>query len=230
MTRRAEALDGIAEIEVDRQSASPDAASFVADLLGVARGHVARHQVAEARVLALQEVIALGLGDLARARACRPSSGTQTRPSLRSDFAHQGELGLVVARDRNAGRVDLREAGIGEERAALVRAPDGGGVAALGVGREIEDVAVAAGAEHHGVGDVRFDLAGDQVARDDAARLAVDDDQVEHLGAREHLHRARRRSAARAPGRRRAAAAGRSGRARRTCATPARRRSERLSR
>ena len=33
-------------------------------------------------------------------------------------------------------------------------------------------------------------LPRDQVAGDDAARLAVDHDQVEHLGAREHLHRA----------------------------------------
>ena len=81
--------------------------------------------------------------------------------------------------------MDLREAGIGEQRAALVRAPDGGGVRALGVGGQVVDVAVSAGAQHHGVGDVRFDLAGDQVARDDAARLAVDHDQVEHLGARD---------------------------------------------
>ena len=31
---------------------------------------------------------------------------------------------------------------------------------------------------------VRLELAGDQVARDDAAGLAVDDDQVEHFAAR----------------------------------------------
>ncbi len=31
-------------------------------------------------------------------------------------------------------------------------------------------------------------LPGDQVADDDAARRAVDDDEVEHLGARVHLH------------------------------------------
>ena len=31
-------------------------------------------------------------------------------------------------------------------------------------------------------------LAGEQVARHDAARLAVHHDQVQHLGAREHLH------------------------------------------
>jgi hypothetical protein len=37
-----------------------------------------------------------------------------------------------------------------------------------------------------------FDRAGHQIARDDAARLAVDDDdQVQHLAARVHLHAAR---------------------------------------
>src|SRR5215208_4147169 len=35
---------------------------------------------------------------------------------------------------------------------------------------------------------MHLDLAGDQVARDDATSLAIDDHQVEHLGAREHLH------------------------------------------
>ena len=97
----------------------------------------------------------------------------------------------MVAGDGDAGRVDLRVAGIGERRALLVGAPGGGDVAAVGVGREVKDVAVAAGGEHHGVGGVRLDLAGLEVARDDAARAAVDDDEVEHLAARVHLHAAR---------------------------------------
>ncbi len=84
--------------------------------------------------------------------------------------------------------MDLGEAGIGEVRSALVRAPDGGGVAALGVGGKVEDVAVAARAQHYRVADVGFELAGDQIARDDAARFAIDHNQVEHLGARVHLH------------------------------------------
>ena len=46
--------------------------------------------------------------------------------------------------------------------------------------------------EHHRVGRVRLDRAGDQVARHDAARPAVDDDEVEHLGARKHRHAALR--------------------------------------
>ena len=84
--------------------------------------------------------------------------------------------------------MNLREAGVGEQRAAFVRPPDGGGVGSLGVGGEIEDVAVAAGAEHHRVAEVGLDLPGHQVAGDDAARAAVHHDQVEHLGAREHRH------------------------------------------
>ena len=56
-------------------------------------------------------------------------SGTQMRPSLRSDSLISVSLRLILAGDRNAGGMNLREAGIGEQRAALVRAPDGRGVA-----------------------------------------------------------------------------------------------------
>ena len=40
--------------------------------------------------------------------------------------------------------------------------------------------------EHHRVGHVGFDGAGDQVARDDAARASVNHHQVQHFGARKH--------------------------------------------
>ena len=42
---------------------------------------------------------------------------------------------------------------------------------------------VAAGGQHDGVGGVRADLAGEQVAHDDAGGPPVDDDDVDHLGA-----------------------------------------------
>jgi hypothetical protein len=61
-------------------------------------------------------------------------------------------------------------------------------VAAHGVGGQVEDVAVAAGAEHHHVGHVRLILPVTKVTRDDAACLAVHDHQVEHLAAVVHLH------------------------------------------
>jgi len=37
---------------------------------------------------------------------------------------------------------------------------------------------------------VALDVAGNQVPRDDAARPAVDDDQIEHFAPREHPDRA----------------------------------------
>lgn len=84
--------------------------------------------------------------------------------------------------------MDLGEAGVGEVRALAVRPPGGGDVAALGVGGEVEDVAVAAGGEHHRVGELGRDLTGDQVADHDAAGPPVDDDELQHLVAGVHLH------------------------------------------
>ena len=64
-----------------------------------------------------------------------------------------------------------------------MRTPRGGDVGAHRVGREVEDVAVAARGQHHDVGEVGLDRAGDHVAGDDPAGLAVDQDQLEHLVA-----------------------------------------------
>src|SRR5205807_461739 len=60
----AEALDGIGEIEIDAASARTDAAAFVTNFLCPARGDVARREVAEAGVLALEVVVALGFRNL----------------------------------------------------------------------------------------------------------------------------------------------------------------------
>ena len=69
----------------------------------------------------------------------------------------------MIAGHGDAGRMNLRVAGIGEKGAALVGAIGGRDVAIEGVGGQIEDRAVAAGGQHHGVGDVRFNLAGGQM-------------------------------------------------------------------
>src|ERR671912_182248 len=65
--------------------------------------------------------------------------------------------------------------------------PGGGDVAALSVGGQEEDVAVAAGGQHDGVREVGRDLAGDQVADHYAAGPAVHHDQLEHLVPGVHL-------------------------------------------
>src|SRR6185369_12072202 len=98
--------------------------------------------------------------------------------------------GLIVTCLRDACRVNLGVARIGEVRALLVRLPVGRDRATHGVGGEVEDVDVTAGAEADGIGSVGLQLAGDQVAAGYAAGNAVDHDQIEHLAAVVHLDRA----------------------------------------
>ncbi len=92
--------------------------------------------------------------------------------------------------------MNLRETGIGEERAFFVGAIGRGDVAAARVGREIENISVAAGRENDGIARVRFDFPGDQTPRDDALGVPIDQNEIEHLGLRKHLDRARRDLAA----------------------------------
>ena len=117
------------------------------------------------------------------AGASSNSLGTQMRPSLRKRLAHQRELRLEVVAGRDARRVDLGEARVRHQRAALVGPPDRGDVRRLGVRREEEHVAVPAGGEHDGVPGERAHVAGHQVAGDDADRAAVLRHEIEHLGA-----------------------------------------------
>ena len=183
--------DGVSEVEVHGLPGGSDAAAVVADGLRVARRHVPRDEVAEARVLALQVVVALRLGDVLR-RALVPLRRRHPDAAVVTQrLAHQGELRLVITRAGDARGVDLRVARIGHEGAALVCPPRGGHVGVLGVGREVEDVAVAARAEEHGVGGVALVLTRGQVARDDPARDPVDLDEVDHLAAGVHLDAAR---------------------------------------
>ncbi len=201
-----EALDGIGEVEVHAaahltldtvlvalRDGRADAAALVAHVLRLPRRDVARDQVAEGRVDPLQVVVAVLLGDLPRIL------GAVLGPLRDPDAAvvaerlgHQRELRLRVAVHRDAGRVDLRVAGVAEVGTLAVRPPGGGHVAAHGVGGQEEDVAVAAGGEHDGVRGPGLDLAVDHVAGHDAAGTPVDQDQLDHLVAGVHLDRSGR--------------------------------------
>ena len=114
-----------------------------------------------------------------------------TRPSLRNDSLMSVSLDWCSPDDRDAGRMNLRVARVGEVSAFAMSSPDGRGVAALRTGGEIEHVAVAASREHDGVGGMRTDLAGDEVANDDPDGTAVFDYQVQHLRAGVHRDRAK---------------------------------------
>ncbi len=180
------------EVEVDAAAARAHAAAVVARLLRGPGRDVARGEVAERRVLPLEVVVAIVLGDLARRLVAVLLLLRHPDPAVVAErLGHERQLRLVVARLRDARRVDLRVAGVGEVGALLVRLPVRRDAAALRVRREVEHVDVAAGAEQHRVADVGADLAGHEVADRDPLGLAVHDHEVEHLGAREQLHRPR---------------------------------------
>src|SRR5690606_27814952 len=119
-----ESLDGVAEIEVDADARRSDAASLVDHLLGSTRGDVARGEVAEARIVALEVVVALALGDVVGVTRVPLLQRHPDPPVVAQRLAHQRELGLVLTRGWNGCRVDLREAGVRETCPPLVRAPD----------------------------------------------------------------------------------------------------------
>jgi len=183
----AEALDGIGEIEIDAETAWADAAAVVGGFFGGAGGDIAWGEVAEAGVFAFEIVIAFGFGDLGWGTLVAFIFGDPDASVVAEGLGHEGEFALILAGDGDAGGVDLGVAGVGEEGAVFVGAPGGGGIGAFGVGGEVEDISVAACAEDHGVGGVRGDGTGDEIANDDAFGMAVDEDEIEQFGTGEHF-------------------------------------------
>ena len=96
----------------------------------------------------------------------------------------------MLAADRNAGRMNLGEARVREERAFFVGSISRGHVATARVRRKIKNVSVAAGREHDRIAGVRLDFSRDEAAGDDSFRVAIDHDEIEHLRLRKHRHAA----------------------------------------
>ena len=86
--------------------------------------------------------------------------------------------------------MDLGVAGIGKKGPTPCSAPGSGDVAAHRIGREEKYVPVAASGKDDSICRVGGDLASVEVADDDALSVAVDEDHVQHLGARIHRHAA----------------------------------------
>ena len=187
--RLAHTGDGLGEVEVDAAGDAVDlranAAAFVAHVLGLTRRDVAGHEVTEGGVDALQVVVAILFGNVTRVLlAVLCALGYPDAAIVTQRLRHEGQLRLLVAVLRNARGVDLREAGVTEVGTLAVRAPDGSTVAAHRVGGQEEHVAVAAGRQDHRVSDEGLELAGGHVAGDDAACLALVDDEFDHLVTR----------------------------------------------
>ena len=162
---------------------------FVAHLLGPPGGDIARDQVSERRIEPFEVIVPFLFRDLVRCALVGLGFRDPDAPVIPEAFAHERELRLVLAGDRDACRMYLRKAGVTEERPAFVRAPCCGGIAHLRVRREEKHVAVPPRGEYDGVPCVGFEAPVDHVARDDPACLAVRDNEIEHLAPLVELHR-----------------------------------------
>ena len=139
-------------------------------------------------------------------------------------LAHQSELGLIVAGDRNAGGMDLREAGIGEQGAAScgrARWPWRCSPWRWWRGNRRCRSRRCRAPRRRPACDSILPVIRSRVTM---PRARPSTTTRSSISVRGYICTCPRRSAARAPGRRPAAVAGRSGRARRRCARPARRR------
>src|SRR5882757_8580646 len=183
----AQSLDSLGEVEIHAIAARTHSASGVTYVLDRPRGDVTGHEVSETRVRPLQEIVAFRLGD-ARGWTDIACFGRYPDPAVIAQrLTHQGQLGLPIGAAWNAGRVYLGECRVGKIRAPPVRPPDRGRIAADRIRRQIKRIAVTAGGQHDGIGHEAADLAGDQVAGDNAAGPPVEDNEVEHFGTRVHL-------------------------------------------
>src|SRR6185437_11324514 len=134
----AQARDGIRKIEIDAEAVRAHPQPRVAYLLGRARGDVARREISEAGILALQVVVALRRRNLVRRPAVARLLRNPDPAVVPQRLAHERELGLMLAALRDARRMDLRVTGIGERSSPLVRTPDGGAVRTLGIRGQVE--------------------------------------------------------------------------------------------
>src|SRR5580658_8138318 len=185
-------MNRIREVQVNALPMGPDASPFIAHLLGVSRRDVTGDQVAEARIAALQIVVALVFRDIIRRARVISLLGHPYASVIAQRFRHQRQLRLMLATERDTCRVNLREAWVGEQRAAAVCAPDGSAVARLRVRRQIEDVRIATRRQHNHVAGVAIDSARYQVPRYNATCSAIDDHDIEQLVTDVHRHGAGR--------------------------------------
>ena len=70
--------------------------------------------------------------------------------------------------------------------------PGSGYIAAHGVGRKIKNITISAAAQQYGMSKMSFQLACDQVARNNTTGLPIDDHHIQHLMPGIHLDIAER--------------------------------------
>jgi hypothetical protein len=185
--------DSVGKIEKNPASPRSDTTSFVAHFLGRARSNVAGREISEAWIFSLKIIIAVRIRNILRRFGAIFSPLRHPNASVIAQrFRHQSQFGLMLTGDGDAGGMNLGEAGIAKERATFVSAIGGGDVATAGVGRKKKNIAVATSSKNNGIAGEGLDFPSAKIATDDPLGMTVDQNEVEHLGLREHFHRPER--------------------------------------
>ena len=189
------AVDSLREVEEHGKTGVVHAEALVATLLSGTRSNVARHEVTEGRIAALQVVVAILFGNVAtldfallELLCVFEFLGNPDAAVVTERLRHKGEFRLLVAVYGDTGGVNLHVSRICEVGTLAVASYCGATVAAHSVCRKEICVAVTAGGDNHSVSGKALKLAGYEVFGDDTAGTAVDDNYVVHLIAVEALH------------------------------------------
>ena len=185
------ALDSFGEVEEDGLAGLVHAIAGVATLLRGAGSHVTGNEVSEGRIPALEIVVAVLFGNLRRLDLVGADLldileflGNPDAAVIAERLRHEGELALLLAVDGDTGRMDLREAGIGEECTPLIALKGCGAVGIHGVGGKEIGISISSGSDDNSVCTEALEPSGDEVAGDDTLGLTVYQHEVEHLVAR----------------------------------------------
>ena len=96
--------------------------------------------------------------------------------------------GLSLVALRNGGWMDLREAGVGKQRALAVSSPGSSGVAGHGHGGEEKSIPVPARSEDDSMGCVPLYFSRNKVTGYYSPGTAVDQNEIDHFFTGDRLH------------------------------------------
>ncbi len=175
------AFDGVGKIKINRTTGHPHAFAGIALRFGCPRSHISGHEVSKTGVFLFQIIIAIFFGDILGITDVARIVRYPHAAVVSEAFTHQGQLGLMIAGMRNAGRMDLSKTGIGEHRPLFIGAKYGADIGRFSIGGKVIYIAVPPGGQYDRIGGMTFEFSVDQISNHNAAGLSVNDDHIQHF-------------------------------------------------
>ena len=182
-------------IQIHRFTRLVDTESSIAPLFCRATRYIAWNKVSEGRIPALEIVIAAVFRNVRGLQCPIPQClhirfmlGNPNAPVVSQRLRHQCQFTLILPAYRDAGRVDLRVAGICHVGASPVGLPSCGHIGPHRIGAQKEHISIPPAAQHNGMGSMAFNFACNKVPGNDSPRLSVHLDHVHQFVTVVHGH------------------------------------------